>query len=102
MSSAYPSGWYAVSAPSSSPTMDRRSPNSRQNEPNASGVPGAASHGVVMHSMFALGSPVISRSAPSTVNSTMPVRPPGIGFGGLKSPVPSSRPSVRARSTIRS
>ena len=61
MSSAYPSGWYAVSAPSSSPTMDRRSPSSRQNEPNASGVPGAASHGVVMHSMFALGSPVSSR-----------------------------------------
>src|SRR5262245_3934957 len=99
MSSAYPFGWYSASGPSSSPTIARRLPRYIQNDPNASGVPGAASHGVVMHWMFALGSPVISRIAPSATRLIVPDTLPGIGFGGLKSPDPSSSPSERACST---
>ena len=73
MSSAYESATYGASWPRS-PASQVRSESDAQNAPNASGVPGAGSHGVVMQTMTRDGSPVRSWSTPST---TISMRPSG-------------------------
>ena len=70
------------------------------NPPNASGVPGCGTHGVVMQTMIRLGSPVSSCTRPSATISRRVAAAPGGISPPVKSFAPLSRPAARAAATI--